>query len=361
MNSLSRSLRAGIQFLAAPYYVVSGLERTSRKQLNILWSGPEEHLAYFAQRFFQSGQINSYPVGRRSLRSLDALLSRYHCQIAMVIATKNVLALAVSESDLVLPLWIECTVNIDEKHVIPKSGDIRRSVRRFKSNDYRCSMSSDAEDLHYFFDAIYLPTIRKSHGEAALPASLQDRLSQFERGDAELMKVLHEGQCIAGLIIDYRKSIPALREIGVLDGSQDLKRRGVIPSLNQYAFEYLQSKGYATASLGMSRPFLDDGVLQFKRKFGPTVSDQSEHNLLIRVAETTAGVRSMLCASPCFSLKDGKLTRTFFQDTGYDTTLAVKQNSLLSWDFGIEAMRIVDLSEGLPSASGRGSEHMQRA
>ena len=344
MGALSKSIRTGARFLAAPYYVVTGIEKNANTRMDIVWSGPNEHLAYLIKRIFEPESSEIKYVGRHMLPRLDSLLARFGCDIAMVIAPHIVVSRIALTHDISLPLWVDTSVELNDKQPLPQTRDIKRSLKRFADNGCTWKMSSSPTDVRYFFDSIYLPTIHSSHGDSALPASLDDRLTIVKNGRAELMQVFQKDQCIAGLIIDFRNQVPALREIGVLNGSHELKQQGIIPSLNYYAFEHLRLKGFGVVSLGLSRPFLDDGVLQFKRKFRPEISATADECLLFRIRKKTASVRSMLCASPCFAYHKNRLARTFFQDTEFGTTFAEDDKSYLDWDFGVPAIRVVDLS-----------------
>jgi len=359
MTILSKTLRVGARLLAAPYSVISGVEPGSNQTLDILWSGPEEHRAYLSQRIFRDKPSTARTIGRHSLLSVDALLDRHNCQMSLVVGPRSLMLRSMPDTDMQLPLWVTTEVPIDNDSLIRQSRDVRTSVKRFQKNGYDWNITSRPGDMRAFFDSIYLPTIQKSHGAAALPTSVSDRLKQLERGDVELLQVLLDGKSIAGLIIDYRHTTPALREIGVLDGSKTIKRTGVIPSLNYFAFEHLGAHGYETASLGMSRCFLNDGVLQFKRKFGTAVSDGSLETIFMRIPTLTPALRSMLCANPCFSWRDKNLVRTFFQDTHFETTLADANHSLLGYDFGIQAMQILEVSGArLPGSTADFSRHL---
>ena len=88
----------------------------------------------------------------------------------------------------------------------------------------------------------------------------------------KLLQVMRDNQFLAGVAIDFNGDDPTLRDSGVLNGSSEIKKTGAISASYLFAMNYLASKGYSSVSFGLSRSFLDDGVLNYKRKFRPIIT-----------------------------------------------------------------------------------------
>ena len=160
----------------------------------------------------------------------------------------------------------------------------------------------------------------------------------------ELLQVLRQGEVIAGVTIDYDSSVPALRDSGVLEGSDEIKKTGAISAAYLFAMDYLVSKSHPKVWFGLSRSYLDDGVLNYKRKFRPIVTSGSDDYVLMRVRQLDEATRSMLCSSPCISWRDGQLQRTYFRDAQADGQASGSKKKSKIWQFGLDAELIYDAS-----------------
>jgi hypothetical protein len=60
-------------------------------------------------------------------------------------------------------------------------------------------------------------------------------------------------------------------------------------------------------NVGLSRSFIRDGVLQYKRKLGAKLNTPSEMGAMIRPISKTDAVRSFLSANPFISSRKNKL------------------------------------------------------
>lgn len=81
--------------------------------------------------------------------------------------------------------------------------------------------------------------------------------------------------------------IPRLAYRGVLDGRNDHITQGISSAMYCFAICWAKEKGYGEIDFGHCRPFLDDGVLQFKRRWGMTVhrSPRLYRNLFLDLGE----------------------------------------------------------------------------
>ena len=84
--------------------------------------------------------------------------------------------------------------------------------------------------------------------------------------------MMQGGVVVAGQLFAYRDGQVVWWMLGVRGGSLDLVKNGVLAAVYHFGIPYLQGQGYRFQQLGGVRPFLSDGVFQFKRKFGAMVT-----------------------------------------------------------------------------------------
>jgi len=274
---------------------------------------------------------------------LDRLLSKYDCSFATVVLRESLAGILVRESDFCLPLWIDCEISLCGERLYAKSVSMRDELRKIRKYELTWQLADTIDALEFFYERAYLPTVSSSHGSAVLPASTSKRLQLCQSGELELINVLRDGRFIAGITIDYREKTPTLRDIGVLDGAAEIKKLGAITAANVFAMDYLAEKGFRKVRFGLSRSFLDDGVLNYKRKFTPVVSSGSRDCVLLRINRLDAATRSMLRASACVSWQRGRLHRTYFRDTS-DRSGEQPRPHRSEWQFGIDLESVFDVS-----------------
>ena len=344
MSFMSDNVRGVLRLIAADFVVATGIENGSKSTVTFLWSGPEKQLAYFQKRIFGSNAVTLHRVGRRPMMMLDGLMSKFDCSFSIIISRRRFVSVIERPGDICLPLWVDCNIDLNEKRDYAKSDSVRGDLRKIRKNQLTWRVSVERDDFEFFFENIYLPTLISSHGSAALPASKHKRLQQIDSGTLELIQIMRDDQCVAGVTIDYRDLIPTLRDSGVLGGSPELKKRAAVTATYLFAVEYLASKGCSKVGVGRSRSFLNDGVLNFKRKFRPVVSSGSADCALIRIYQLDNATRSMLCSSPCVSWQGRELRRTYFRDMSRERPGQHEREKHSDWRFGLDAESVFDVS-----------------
>jgi hypothetical protein len=312
--------------------------------VSVLWSGAEQQQAYFRDRFFGRNSVATTRIGRRPMILADRLMKQLNCSFSVIALEQRLALLVRKPGDIFLPLWVTCDVSLNDERDYARSPSIRDDIRHIRTNQLSWKLSDKQDDFDFFFEKIYMPTITSSHGHSALPASYENRLCKFRSGTMKLLQVMRDEQFLAGVAIDFESGAPILRDSGVLDGSSEVKKTGAISACYLFAMDYLASQGYSSVGFGLSRSFLDDGVLNYKRKFRPIITAGSDDGVLVRIRDLDEPTRSMLRASPCLTWQDKSLHRTYFRDPTEIHSERQKRKSRGGWHFGIDAELLIDLS-----------------
>jgi len=344
MALLPATLRRIIRFFAAEYFVVRGAEKGSDSPVSVLWSGTQQQLAYFQDRIFGCNSVAISRVGRRPMVLTDSLMTQFDCSFCVIILKQQFVSLLRRPRDFCLPLWVHCIVPLNDEREYAKSDSLREDLRHIRNAKLSWKLSEKLDDFDFFYENIYVPTITASHGRSALPASYENRLHKFRSGTMKLLQVTRDDQFVAGVTIDFENDVPTLRDSGVLNGSPEIKKTGAMSATYLFAMDYLASKGYPNVCFGASRSFLDDGVLNYKRKFRPVISTGSDDDVLMRIHSLDEPTRSMLRDSPCLTWQDRKLHRTYFRDPSENHSEHQNRKNRGDWRFGIDAESVFDVS-----------------
>jgi len=344
MVFLRATLRRAIRLSAAKFFVVTGVEKSSDAPVSVLLSGTEQQLAFFQSRIFGSNAVARSRIGRRPMFFADRLMKRFDCSFCVVAVERQFESLVRRPGDFLLPLWVSCDVPLNDDREYAKSPSIRADIRNIRNNGFTWQLSDKQEDFDFFFEKIYVPTITDSHGGSALTASYENRQHKFETGTMELLQVMRDNQFLAGVAIDFDNSAPTLRDSGVLNGSLEIKKTSALSAAYLFAMDYLASKGHSNVNFGLSRSFLDDGVLNYKRKFRPVITTGSDDGILMRIRSLDEPTRSMLRGSPCLTWQNRILHRTYFRDPTEKYSEQRDRKNRGAWHFGIDAESVYDVS-----------------
>lgn len=174
------------------------------------------------------------------------------------------------------------------------SNDLR--VMRKESLAMRVS-ALDAASLGRFYERYYMPQLRERYGALAGFTSLGDLARHV--GRAELLEIMRGDEAIAATILRCDGDAALLIQAGLLNGDQRYRKlRGLAAT---YAFGALRAVelGATTLGFGGSVPFLRDGVLSFKAKWGPTlVCPEPDSGYRLAVDLTSPAARGFLERSP---------------------------------------------------------------
>jgi hypothetical protein len=338
-----------LSLLLPRLWLVEGAERGTGAPLSVIWCGPQLQQAYILERLYRDSAYESRYLGRRPLVLLDRLLESLDCSLGIVAAPQWLLSRIRRPDDLEIPLWLEAELDVrtalDPANRTDSLKDDYRRIRR-SGLDYHCA--SDIDSYRLFYEDYYLPTVTGSHGAAALPASFDARWEQISTGNAELVWVTMNGDLVSGIVLSYAGRLPCLRDIGIRDGDRSLLRTGAATAAYSFALEHLQKRGYDRASLGACRPFLDDGVLNFKKKWHPTLTGAADGSFLIRVANLCEASRSFLRDSSYIGEARGELRFNWIAANDDDFRTGEPTLDRLSSVYGIDDRSYIDVSGDRP-------------
>lgn len=338
-----------LRFLLPRMWYIEGTEKTTGERLAFIWCGSDKQQEYMVSRIFGSGNIDKKCIGRRPVMLLDRLQGSYNCCLAIVAGPKQILSVVRREEDICVPWWIDAELDIDDAQESagrPKS--LRDDLRRVRKNQLGFKIIKDAENYKFFYDRVYLPTITASHGAAALPSSFAERWSEIESGVAEVMFVTMNKKPIGGLVLNYQNEVPALRDLGILDGNKEMLKTGVIAAAYYFAMQHLKDKGFSRVCLGLSRCFLNDGVLTYKQKWKPTLMETSQESFMFRVSSLCKASRGFFRSSSFIAEQEGSFHFAFFAANDEDARANHSQLARLSSIYGIDAHSSIDLSGHRP-------------
>lgn len=156
------------------------------------------------------------------------------------------------------------------------------NLRRAIKHGFSWRIEPRREGLREFYKRMYLPYISARYGTAALLASHAYLESVWQRG--LLLMVTQDGEDVGGFLISTAKREPVIAFMGIKDADLRHVKRGAVSALYLFTLRWAKEHGYRTIDFGHARPFLDDGLFYYKRRWGMHVvpSPRKPRTLFVR-------------------------------------------------------------------------------
>ncbi len=283
--SVWRHLRTRIHytrsFLCPDVILLEG-RTESGTSLSILRAGiADRQTAYFFAGQVLAELCAERVLGRTWLWALPALARKHGCGFVVFRLSTPQTALArwflrrASDDALHLPVFVRATVDVSDMTRLLRRDSLRSDVRRTRNRGFQFSISRKKQDLETFMREYHHPYVRKAHGFDAIEMDFQRLLASCSNDEIPdpwvLLKVNLEGQWVAGMLLVSRPDWAALMELGVRDADLALVNLGALQAVYWLSIEYLRSQGHKRVSFMHARPFLRNGVLQYKLKYSPSL------------------------------------------------------------------------------------------
>jgi hypothetical protein len=188
---------------------------------------------------------------------------------------------------VVVPAHIRWTGDLAQLPPPGMSGSLKDDLRKVRSRGFTLEQAGGDAAWEEFTTRMLAPHASARFGDDAwLPSSYL--LGRFrERG--QLHFVVREGVRVAGFCSLRSGETLWVPLSGVRDGDAALLRAGVSAAAYAHAFEWARRQGCTRVDMGRTSPFVTDGVLQYKRKWGLTaVSDPLAHLTAVWVGSDAA-------------------------------------------------------------------------
>lgn len=242
-------------------------------------------------------EIGRVPIWRpKDLVNADA------SDIIIIESSKHLSRKLPRQSAIILPFRVQFVLDVqgewEEVEQRFRRDARRNDMRKAQKLGYEYEISRNETDLEMFYHDMYLPTMQKRHGELAALLPRREAYQLLRHGWLFLTK--RDGVYVAGGLCHARQGILEFKEMGVLDGNEQLMREGAVGAMNYLRIRWAHQEGFKGVNLGECWPYLS-GIFQSKRKWGAVVSIPShEHKQIwIGIHRNTTAVSQFLKSNPC--------------------------------------------------------------
>ena len=226
-----------------------------------------------------------------------------------------------------LPSWLKGKFDGPTTAIqLKTSRSIKSDISKIRKYGLTYEISKKPQHFRHYYHHMYLPYIKNVYGEAAAPMGYEQMMKKMNRSELLLIKMRDEYVAAENHL--YEKNRVKIWSLGVKDGNRDYLRYGVIGALYYYRYVHLGEKGFEQYDAGLTRPFIKDGVMQYKKKWGFTATKAQPGGFWMRLRVPSPGVISFLQSNPFIFVKKGKLNSAVFlqEIKGFDTDLLARTN-----------------------------------
>ncbi len=298
-----------------PLCRVEPTAKDDQPPLAILCSGASEHKNFFLNRAF-AGSRRELNLGKAKLRDIfrSGFAGNKNCSLVAIETNQTHFLWLQQEGWFFMPVWVQGGVHLPLAEVITKNESVKSDQRKIKRNGLEYLITHDKAHFHDFYHEMHIPFIQKTHGDEAMFDSYAEKRAQCENYDLLLVhKKDRPDYTIAGMLIVYEPAGPRLWSLGVRQDGEDYVRQGILPALYSFSFAHL-SQRHSWVSLGSSRAFLHDGVLNFKRKFLLAITAGSWNGFALKITALTPATKSFLLKNPFIFQTENALHAAVFTE-----------------------------------------------
>lgn len=222
---------------------------------------------------------------------------------------------------LLIPIWISGDIDIShENPSLPKNKGLKADISKIKKNKLAFEVTDKLSDLHSFYYQMHLPFITKVHGNRSVINTYNAMKEEFGKHGPfnNLLLIRKENEYIAGILIGDKNNIAKLGSLGIKDGNLNYIKDRAIGALIYFSIVHFAKKGLTKFEFGKSRPFLKDGILQYKKKWNQQISNHKNLCFLINMLSETEGARRFLENNPFVYENNSGLNAAIFTEGNLD-------------------------------------------
>ncbi|MCK5023538.1 MAG: hypothetical protein KAS04_05170 [Candidatus Aenigmarchaeota archaeon] len=260
-------------------YVASGVDKNMGNGIKVLFFGNERFPLFISDLLFVDkpdvkmfGKEWIWHVGRdKTVKESDSDMVLVSCDCFY--------NRFLHKADLfVFPHMIDMILDIrkpSEEFFKNLSNSAKADIRKVKQHDYSFEVTSDINQLRMFYNDMYLPLIKNRFGDKPLfiPPFVFFRV--LHEIGYKFLLAKKDDAYISGNIFHCDNKEMYTKYFGILNGDFDLIKKGASAAIYYFSIVWAKENKLSNVNFGACRPFLNDGVFQYKKKWGTIIEPYS--------------------------------------------------------------------------------------
>lgn len=255
-------------------YLINGEEKYSKKKIKIIYLGNQnENLFIWDNLFLYPPKIKK--IGKLPLLKLkkklydiikdkDAIFIKSHSFYSKFFEKKGFIS---------IPEWVstELETSLSFDKIENKfTGSGKEDIRKIKKNCFSYCMDSRIETFKTFYKDMYLPYLSWRYSKSAEYASYSAMLYLFIR-NSRLMLIKSKNDLIAGSLFSVKNKVATATCTGILKDKFEYFKKGASSASYYFLIKWAKDNCIEKVNFGKCRPFINNGLLVYKLKWGTSV------------------------------------------------------------------------------------------
>jgi hypothetical protein len=218
------------------------------------------------------------------------LLRDYGLVVFCGTATPPELASEVLHIPLMVDLVMPVPVALDGP-LAHWSRSAEADIAKLRRARFRCELQSGDSWVSEFRRRFYKPSMASRHRLEACVGSESDLRQHARAEGAEFLRIVRDALWVGGIVNQSTPDGYRLLRLGWREGEPQLLKDGVVAAMYWFSFQRAIELGHRRIMLGAVWPYLEDGLLSYKGKWGarldPTQRRFGDLHLLVDPAHET--------------------------------------------------------------------------
>lgn len=309
--------------LCLPVALVSGVDKYTKKEIRLLLVGSTRFPLFLNDRVFVDDPVCK-PLGSIFIFQLKKVCEKFGCDVdGVLVSCDRFYQRWLKKSSLIMfpdmvTMVLDTSKGVDEM-IDELSRSARIDMKKVKKNGFTFEITSDVKKLKMFYVDMYMPTLKKRFDKESSLIPDFVILRYFRELGYELMLTSYQGKEVSGVLFYQQGDELLMKYTGVLNGDFSLIQQGALASFYYFSMLLAQDRGITRIDFESVRPFFDDGLFQYKKKWGTQVR---RYDLVPKihgffVSEDSNPMKQFLLHNPFVGIDDhGEFVGFMFYEKG---------------------------------------------
>ncbi len=254
--------------------VLEGNEKYSKHHLKVLYIGKFDSFSFIFNRMYSKFSIIERCRNTKGL-NIRSWIKKYRSTVDLVVIDVGLLVFKMlpREQYIKIPQWVKQRFKVPDtwENVLNSfRKSTRKEMRRILKHGYTYNISNSEKDIKNFYHHMYTPYIKKMYGDEAIIVPEKSFLKKSN--NAQLIQLLHYEKIVLASLLNDKGRL-SIEWVGAPDNVEPEMLKGASDAIDYFIIRYGYENGNHTIDFGPSRPLLNDGVFQYKRKWGTYVEN----------------------------------------------------------------------------------------
>lgn len=259
-------------------YLVEGKSKVTGERISLVYYsnfGQDIFPAFLANKLFSSNPTIK-KIGRKPIFLLSKQVYFDSVDAIMVCCDRFFHRFVHKSGFFVFPYMVDMVLDtsVSLKYLVERnhiSQSAYSDIRNIKKYHYSFEITTEIEKIKMFYYSMYQPMIYNRHEDSLLYTPPFVFFKYLREIGYKLLLVKDNKFPISGVFFHESADELFVRYAGVYDGRFDLIQKGASAAHYYYSLLYAHQRGIDQLNVGAARPFFDDGVFRYKRKWGMKV------------------------------------------------------------------------------------------